>query len=471
MIVGKLALWIEPMTRRRKYLIGIVPVLLLALPLIWLYPNREKQSPGDEPDLQLVIAELDRADPNWRWDDLVASRPQVPDQENLLLRYRSILPSIRGLGLNPNGTQIVFDWEIPKNELRSSEEINFLATHLENYRAALKLVHTLSDLEKSRIPIPPGRKSLDFLVGWFGDEFREIWRLLVFDGEMALQNKDSTTAIGNIKRILAGANSIRDELTLLIHQTRLMGINIACGKIERLLALTEPKEQLQELIPILDKVNKESSFIPVLRGERAFWHLFFVELEADPERYRPFRKADHATYLQTMTEIIQQFKKPFLEQVQWLQTYRPPERTDKIVLAPECIGGHMKEMEAEFRTKVRMQICRVAIAVELFRVQHNRWPKDLQEIPPTFLPEKPIDPYDGELLRYRVIDDGVLLYSVGHDRFDHGGEIPESANPTTKMLLFQLWNPEHRRKPAVIRPELLSYPSEWEEGTPRKEDD
>jgi hypothetical protein len=300
-----------------------------------------------------------------------------------------------------------------------------------------------------------------------------------------LLKNDPTTAIRNIKGMLVGSHSIHDELTLLIHLIRFVGINFACEKIERLLALTEPKEQLRELIPILDQMNRESSLVHAIRGERAFGHQLFEEMEpskrlvganlkdtsVEPYHYRPYLKEDHATYLRTMTDIMYQFKKPLHEQVQWARTYQPPQRENEIVLTPMSIQAQMKVLEAEFRTRSRIELCRVAIAAELFRVQKGRWPKDLQEIPQTLLPEKPIDPYDGKPLRYRVVDDGVLLYSVGPDRVDHDGEIPESANPTTKILLFHLWNPEHRRKPAPNRPELLPYPTTWVEEIPMKERD
>lgn len=63
----------------------------------------------------------------------------------------------------------------------------------------------------------------------------------------------------------------------------------------------------------------------------------------------------------------------------------------------------------------------VSIALELFRRRHEGWPERLEELVPAFLPALPLDQFDGQPLRYRLVDGKPLLYSIGEDRDDDGG--------------------------------------------------
>ena len=64
-----------------------------------------------------------------------------------------------------------------------------------------------------------------------------------------------------------------------------------------------------------------------------------------------------------------------------------------------------------------------AIAVERFRLLYEgRLPEKLEELVPQFLSELPKDPFDGEPLRFRRLSAGFVIYSVGKDRTDDGGQ-------------------------------------------------
>lgn len=71
---------------------------------------------------------------------------------------------------------------------------------------------------------------------------------------------------------------------------------------------------------------------------------------------------------------------------------------------------------------------RALLAVELWRAEQGEYPASLDELTPRLLARMPMDPYTGELLRYRRLaepDDlgrGYVLYSVGLDGVDDGGK-------------------------------------------------
>jgi hypothetical protein len=67
---------------------------------------------------------------------------------------------------------------------------------------------------------------------------------------------------------------------------------------------------------------------------------------------------------------------------------------------------------------------------------------------PGLLAEVPLDPYDGQPLRYRRTEDGVVVYAVGDDGVDNGGNLDrERPNQPGVDVGFRLWDVKHRRRP------------------------
>jgi hypothetical protein len=68
----------------------------------------------------------------------------------------------------------------------------------------------------------------------------------------------------------------------------------------------------------------------------------------------------------------------------------------------------------------------------------------------------PVDPYDRKPLRYKQLPDGVLIYSIGPDRGDNGGNVDRRNYAAAGTDLgMKLWNVDKRRQ---VPPELLPEP-------------
>lgn len=83
-----------------------------------------------------------------------------------------------------------------------------------------------------------------------------------------------------------------------------------------------------------------------------------------------------------------------------------------------------------------------AIALEMYHRRNVRYPADLTEISPTFLPFVPVDRFDGFRLRYKLVDGRPLLYSVGADGDDDGGRAPATCRGQTDIRRW--WAPKDR---------------------------
>ena len=81
----------------------------------------------------------------------------------------------------------------------------------------------------------------------------------------------------------------------------------------------------------------------------------------------------------------------------------------------------------------RIEVTLAAIALERYRRDNGPWPTVLADLTPEYLARVPLDRFDGQLLRYRLVDGRPLLYSVGVDRDDDDGR-PTPDNPRDAAL-------------------------------------
>jgi hypothetical protein len=83
-----------------------------------------------------------------------------------------------------------------------------------------------------------------------------------------------------------------------------------------------------------------------------------------------------------------------------------------------------------------------AIALKRFQLANGHLPEKLSELVPQFLSAIPLDAVDGQPLRYRRNADGTsLLYSVGEDGMDNGGDpsVPKSSSPYWNSNVARDW--------------------------------
>lgn len=84
--------------------------------------------------------------------------------------------------------------------------------------------------------------------------------------------------------------------------------------------------------------------------------------------------------------------------------------------------GHLAAGRTMFRLEARRAVALTAIAVEHYRVLNGHYPDRLERLVPDYFDNPPIDPMDGEPLRYQLEDDGTaVVYSIFTNLEDDGG--------------------------------------------------
>ncbi len=70
-----------------------------------------------------------------------------------------------------------------------------------------------------------------------------------------------------------------------------------------------------------------------------------------------------------------------------------------------------------------VNLARVAIALERYKLAHGAYPETLDALAPQFLPKLPHDVIGGQPLKYRRTTDSFVLYSIGWNEKDDGGVV------------------------------------------------
>jgi hypothetical protein len=106
-------------------------------------------------------------------------------------------------------------------------------------------------------------------------------------------------------------------------------------------------------------------------------------------------------------------------------------RIDKISNSPQryrylvsliSIPNFSRAAQTAIRAETERQLTVAALAITRFRMRHGKLPSSLKELVPEFLASEPWDPMSGKALGYRLKDGGFVLYSVGEDGIDNGGD-------------------------------------------------
>jgi hypothetical protein len=79
----------------------------------------------------------------------------------------------------------------------------------------------------------------------------------------------------------------------------------------------------------------------------------------------------------------------------------------------------------------RLRLLAAALAVRCFQSEQSRQPNGLKQLIPEYLRCAPLDPFSGKPVIYRLEGSNWLLYSVGEDGVDNGGEPVAGSVPGT----------------------------------------
>lgn len=292
-------------------------------------------------------------------------------------------------------------------------------------------------------------------------------RLLCFDSRLALEQNDSDRAAADFIAAL-GLARFSDEHGLMIEQlVRIAIIALVVDSIRELIAdhpgfLSD--HQLASLAEHIQTVAGTDRYPIVLAGERRFiediaqraftddghgdGHIChqgmrnqqemgsslaprqaIIEFVAAPMLMKTYgsRKLFSDTYDRLLAPFQERAVKPMWE---W-SIAQPVDDCDRIMNDPNAqrvermaailVPAYGKSLQSSEQVTLTRDATLVTIALERYRLKNARLPSKLDELVPEFLRSIPRDRFDGQPLRYRETDSGMVLYSIGADLKDDGG--------------------------------------------------
>ncbi len=275
-----------------------------------------------------------------------------------------------------------------------------------------------------------------------------------------LQNDQSDKSLADIKLMLRLSDSIRTEPILISHLVRIAIVNLALQPIwEGLVEHQWSDAQLVELDSDLADLNFLADYKLAMRGERdcntgAIEFVRHRNYRNFKETFGLFGDNDHTQsslgailyylcpngwFYQNELSVSRFYEKWYLPLVDDKNrtvstaaafaaddavgrelSHRTPGNFFEMWLLP-ALGNAVKRFAYGQES---VDLARVAITLERYRLAHGEYPESLDALAPQFIAQLPHDIIKGQPLHYRRTADGqFVLYSVGWNETDDGGVV------------------------------------------------
>jgi hypothetical protein len=421
-------------------------------------------------ELAAAIAETDRLDPGWRLEDLESQRRLPPAAQNAALQVltaESLLPPFWDHRPDEDPGWVRDVWRgLPPERPLDEEQLRKLRADQERAGPALDQARKLADMPEGRYPLAWTADLISTPCPWLG-AIDSTQPLLQLDALLRIQDGEPDDALMSARALLNVGRSLGDEPFSRAPATRSWCRREAAWTVERTLAQGQPSERA--LAAMQEAVAREEA-VPLLllyfRGERAFMHAFLTRVDEGKNRISeiscvPTRGLGahaetwlgrvnaldkHARYLRDMNEAVEIAKLPLEQQYPLYREWRRRKGYVENVGDAFTFGGLPESYLLTGHALLRCTV--VALAAERYRLRHGDWPRTLADLVPDYLLAVPLDPFDGAPLRYRRSDGGAVVYSVGEDGRDDGGDPnPPPGKWRPRDVVFTLWDVAGRRQP------------------------
>jgi hypothetical protein len=412
----------------------------------WDTYQREREARGD----------------SFEWSSIIP--PAVPDGENFaaIPLFAGLFPKpthpteLYRMGLPTGCTNKWGVWRLGMMEDLSGWPACFSNTDL---RVALSryepILHEITEASRRpycRFPIRY-EDSFDALLPHL-NPLRNLARVYRLRALAELSAGETDAALEDVQTCLRLADKIKDEPVMISFFYQMAMLDIITQPIwEGLVAHQWNDSQLANLQTQLEKIDQFESAERSLRGNRLFTYHTTLWSRNHPSNFFEFlfnlskvdfsfetkvswldRAIPSGWFYQNQLNADRFYTETLLPAVDWEHHRVSPstiEQIDQSIKTQRLTpyNALYKWLTAPFIKKAALSQTYVdetvvACALERFRLAHGSLPQNLDALVPEFINQLPHDVIDGQPLHYRRLpDDQYVLYSVGWNEKDDGGQI------------------------------------------------
>ena len=356
---------------------------------------------------------------------------------------------------NPTNTGAANEFPMVPNPQTPAADI---VLALSKYDSTIAELRQAAQRPDSSIPLDYSRgfDAVSPLIDYF-PELKRCGQVLQLRAIAELASGQNAKALDDVQLLMRLNNSIRNSPFVISHLVRIAIMSIALQPIWEGLAKHKwSNEQLTALDAELAKLDFLADFEFAMRGERAF-AVAAIENQRRTREVIGSQENDgfvtNKLYLMPAAYFYQNELAIAQLQQRWILPLVDPKAH---LVSPgawrQADSAAQAEMKRHYHSPYKMQalmqfpalgkavvkfvliqaevdLARVACALERYRLAHGEYPASLDVLAPQFIAKLPHDLINGQPLHYRRTQDGqFILYSVGWNETDDGGEVALSKS-------------------------------------------
>ena len=433
--------------------IVIVLVALLVLLILGLAVWRMGLASGNATRLKAIRA----ADEPASARELDAWYEAVDDKENAALVWLDGIAKLKPkLEQNQQSSWSQIKMP-PRGQRLGPAQLQTATAIIEANQESLALFRRAAVMTKSRYPV-------DFSQGMFADlahlsPLKSTTSFLQLEALVHAQNGRGGDAAQSIQTMLGASRSLAQEPILLSQLVRAAMNYLAVASTERTLNLTPLTEpQMAALQAALAAAEAPGLATRALIGERACTITALnsprdLTPPRNPEalesslatqkgfgstlmRTTGFFQRDLGFFLDAMATNIALSRspdpEPFLGRTN-LDAIELRARRQYYVMSSLLLPALSRTTVKDVEHRTRLRVAQTALAIERYRLANaGRLPASLAALAPKYLAAVPVDPFDGEPLRFKTRPSGYVVYSISQDGNDDDGLALPSGSQANK---------------------------------------
>jgi hypothetical protein len=374
------------------------------------------------------------------------SYQHVPDSENAALMWLGAASEMTAEAVDYRSWN---KFKLPDRGAAAPEaQIVFARGILASNQTALATCRRASGLPRTRYPI-------DLTLGMNTllphlSRINRLSKLLRAEAFLAVENQEPGRAVDAIETLLALGRSLSLEPAVASQNVSRDADTLAFRTTEYAInRLRLTGQQLQRLIAAFARSEDTNSLYRSLLGERAA----FVTAAKDPQgtigamggpgitpspfeealqssvwriiQWTGFFERDFAFGVDALTTNVARAQLPdpqrFASRTNW-PVIEARAQNGFYLLSRMFLPPQVRLIERDTEHRAHARVAQTALAIERYRLSHDgASPENLNALIPAFLPAVPVDPFDGQPLRFQRRHSGYVVYSIGIDAKDDGG--------------------------------------------------